>query len=68
MSFPVWSKFCVIYIYMHIMLSSLWVSCKSVKKRPCKLFVLRVKVSVKFTLEQTTKSQRWSRGVALLFL
>ena len=27
-----------------------------------------VKVKVKLTLEQTTKAQRWSRGVALLFL
>jgi hypothetical protein len=27
-----------------------------------------VKVKVNFTLEQATKAQRWSRGVALLFL
>ena len=27
-----------------------------------------VKVKVKFTLEQVTKAQRWSRGIALLFL
>jgi hypothetical protein len=27
-----------------------------------------VKVKVKFTLEQATKSQRGSRGIALLFL
>jgi hypothetical protein len=27
-----------------------------------------VKVKVKFTPEQTTKAQRWSRGIALLFL
>ena len=27
-----------------------------------------VKVKVKFTLEQTTKAQRWRRGIALLFL
>ena len=25
-------------------------------------------VKVKFTLEQATKAQRWSRGIALLFL
>jgi hypothetical protein len=29
---------------------------------------VKVKVKVKFTLEQATKAQRWSRGVALLFL
>jgi hypothetical protein len=28
----------------------------------------KVKVKVKFTLEQATKTQRWSRGIALLFL
>jgi hypothetical protein len=28
----------------------------------------KVKVKVKFTLEQATKSQRGSRGIALLFL
>ena len=28
----------------------------------------RVKVKVMFTLEQTTKAQRGSRGIALLFL
>jgi hypothetical protein len=27
-----------------------------------------IKVKVKFTLEQATKAQRWSRGKALLFL
>jgi hypothetical protein len=27
-----------------------------------------VKVKVKFTLEQATKAQRWSRGIAVLFL
>jgi hypothetical protein len=26
------------------------------------------KVMVQFTLEQATKAQRWSRGIALLFL
>jgi hypothetical protein len=29
---------------------------------------VKVKVKVKFTLEQATKAQRWSRGIALLFL
>jgi len=28
----------------------------------------KVKVKVKFTLQQATKAQRWSRGIALLFL
>ena len=30
-------------------------------------YVLEVKVKVKFALEQTTKTQRGSRGIALLF-
>ena len=29
--------------------------------------VLKVKVKVKFTLEQVMKAQRWSKGIALLF-
>ena len=29
---------------------------------------LQVKIKVKFTLEQTAKAQRGSRGIALLFL
>jgi len=29
---------------------------------------VKVKVKVKFTLEQATKAQRGSRGIALLFL
>jgi hypothetical protein len=29
---------------------------------------VKVKVNVKFTLEQATKAQKWSRGIALLFL
>ena len=29
---------------------------------------LQIKVKVKFTLEQATKAQRGSRGIALLFL
>jgi hypothetical protein len=28
----------------------------------------KVKLKVKLTLEQTMKAQRWSRGIALLFL
>jgi len=32
------------------------------------LTLIKVKVKVKFTLEQPTKAQRWSRGIALLFL
>jgi hypothetical protein len=28
----------------------------------------KVKVKVKLTLEQAKKAQRWSRGIALLFL
>jgi hypothetical protein len=31
-------------------------------------FSLCKKVKVKLTLEQVTKAQRWSRGIALLFL
>ena len=31
-------------------------------------FALKVKVKVKFALEQVTKAQRGSRGIALLFL
>jgi hypothetical protein len=30
--------------------------------------IVKVKVKVKFTLEQATKAQRGSRGIALLFL
>jgi hypothetical protein len=30
--------------------------------------IIRVKVKVKVTIEQVTKAQRWSRGIALLFL
>ena len=29
---------------------------------------VKVKIKVKFTLEQATKALRWSRGIALLFL
>jgi hypothetical protein len=29
---------------------------------------VKVKVKVQFTLEQATKAQRWSRGIALPFL
>ena len=29
---------------------------------------IHVKVKVKFTLEQTMKAQKWSRGIALLCL
>jgi hypothetical protein len=32
------------------------------------IIVIMIKVKVKFTLEQTTKAQRGSRGIALLFL
>jgi hypothetical protein len=31
-------------------------------------FTLKVKVKVQFTLEQTTKVERWSRDITLLFL
>jgi hypothetical protein len=31
------------------------------------IHVLKVKAKVKFTLEQATKAQRGSRGIALLF-
>jgi hypothetical protein len=36
---------------------------------PCirKISKVKVKVKVKFTLEQATKAQRGSRGIALLF-
>jgi hypothetical protein len=30
--------------------------------------MVKVKVKVNFTLEQATKAQRWSRGIAPLFL
>jgi hypothetical protein len=30
--------------------------------------IIKVKVKVKFILEQATKDQRWRRGIALLFL
>jgi hypothetical protein len=33
-----------------------------------KLIILKVKVKTKFTVEQTTKALRGSRGIALLFL
>jgi hypothetical protein len=32
------------------------------------VFLVKLKVRVKFTLEQATKAQRGSRGIALLFL
>jgi hypothetical protein len=32
-----------------------------------KVLIHKVKVKVKFTLEQTTKTQRGSRGIAILF-
>jgi len=32
------------------------------------IIIIKVKVKVKFTPEQATKSQRGSRGIALLFL
>jgi hypothetical protein len=32
------------------------------------LLTVKVKVKVKFTLEQATKAQKGSRGIALLFL
>jgi hypothetical protein len=32
------------------------------------IFRIKVKVKVKFTLEQAIKAQRGSRGIALLFL
>ena len=35
---------------------------------PLELDNLHIKVKVKFTLEQATKAQRGSRGIALLFL
>ena len=31
-------------------------------------YMYNIKVKVKFTLDQTTKAQRGSRGIALLFL
>ena len=34
----------------------------------CDLQELKVKVTVKFTLEQATKVQRGSKGITLLFL
>jgi len=35
---------------------------------PYKQMLTIIKVKVKFSLEQTTKAQRWSRGIALFFL
>ena len=40
---------------------------KSLEQRSLNYFLV-VKVKVKFTLEQTTKAQRGSIGIALLFL
>jgi hypothetical protein len=34
----------------------------------CLLLLVIGKVKVKFTLEEATKAQRWSRGIGLLFL
>jgi hypothetical protein len=38
------------------------------KKQSVLPFPVKVKVKVNFTLEQATKAQRGSRGIALLFL
>jgi len=46
-------------------------ACGLVFKNPSRPFadvIKPVKVKVKIALEQTTKAQRWSRGLALLFL
>jgi hypothetical protein len=32
------------------------------------IYLIKVKVKVKFTLEQATKAQKGSRGIALLYL
>jgi hypothetical protein len=32
------------------------------------IFVVKIKLKVQFTLEQTTKAQKWSKGIVLLFL
>jgi hypothetical protein len=34
----------------------------------CYASFIKVKVKVKFNLEQTTKAQMWSRDIAVLFL
>jgi len=41
---------------------------QSIRFKFQKLLVLSIKVKVKFTLEQATKAQMGSRGIALLFL
>jgi hypothetical protein len=41
--------------------------CPSVRVEQLMKFDICVKVKVKFTLEQATKAQRGSRGIALLF-
>jgi hypothetical protein len=40
----------------------------NIHREHMELYSLFVKVKVKFTLEQATKAQRESRGIALLFL
>jgi hypothetical protein len=39
-----------------------------IKKEAKKILKYKGKVKVQFTLEQSTKAQRGSRGIALLFL
>ena len=31
------------------------------------IIIIIIKITLKFTLHQATKAQRWSRGIALLF-
>jgi hypothetical protein len=44
------------------------VNCWHLQNQKHHQVLLKVKVKVKFTLEQATKAQRGSRGIALLFL
>ena len=43
-------------------------SFRTTLKRSTREYMSELKVKIKFTLEQATKAQRWSRGIALLFL
>jgi hypothetical protein len=48
-----------------------WIPPRKLISHPDPLWVnvkVKVKVKVKFTLERSTKAQRWSRGIAVLFL
>jgi hypothetical protein len=43
-------------------------TCRNYSVLILKLCLAKVRKKLNFTLEQATKTQRWSRGIALLFL